>query len=101
MSFSFRVIVDLLTKLGQTELSPPKYKILVTILKAFPSQEIPVLCTAASAFEASNNISSDSQVAARSTSNAIYLEYQLSENEICNILGKPPRILINGSSFKC
>jgi hypothetical protein len=79
MSFNFQAIVDLLKKLRANKTSTPKYKILVTILKVFLSQEIPDLHTVASAFEESNNISSDSQVAARSTPNAIYLEYQLSE----------------------
>jgi hypothetical protein len=101
MSLNFQAIVDLLKKLGANRPSTPKFKILVTILKAFPSQEIPDLHTAASTFETLNNISADSQTAARSTPNAIYLEYQLPEEDVRNILGKPPRLLIGGSSFKC
>jgi hypothetical protein len=100
MSLNFQAIVDLLKKLRANKPSTPKFKILVTILKSFLSQEIPDFHTAASTFETLNNISTDSQISARSTSNAIYLEYQLQEEDVRNNLGKPPRLLIDRSSFK-
>jgi hypothetical protein len=81
MSLSFQAIVDLLKKLGANKPSTPKFKILVTILKSFLSQEIPDFHTAASTFEALNNISTDSQISARSTSNQNFLNSQKHSHE--------------------